>query len=81
MSYKYKVRLKVIDNSNVTVRDEVTTFTSDIAKTVGELKELSKNDQYIDVESETFHVAGIEHQDDSSIFDAVHFLLHIIKLK
>jgi hypothetical protein len=81
MSYTYKVRLKVIDNKDTVVKDEVTAFTSDTVKTVGELKELSKNGQYTDIDSETFHVGGVEHLDDNATFDAFHFLLHTIILK
>lgn len=80
MSYSYKVKLKVFDNTNTLVKDEVKVIATEGFKTVGELKVLSNNAQYTNIDSEVFNVAGIE-STDSTLLDTPHFLLHTIKLK
>lgn len=80
MPYTYKVRLKVIDNSNTVIKDEVKVFPTEGFKTVGELKVLSNDGQYTNIDTEVFNVAGIE-STDSTVLDTPHFLLHTIKLK
>jgi hypothetical protein len=80
MSFSYKVKLKVFDNTNTLVKDEVKVIVTEGFKTVGELKVLSNDGQYANIDTEVFNVAGIE-STDSTILDTPHFLLHTIKLK
>jgi len=80
MSYSYKVKLKVFDNTNALIKDEVKVIPTEGFKTVGELKVLSNDGQYTNIDTEVFNVAGIE-STDSTLLDTPHFLLHIINLK
>lgn len=80
MSYSYKVKLQVFDKTNTLIKDEVKVLATEGFKTVGELKVLSKEEQYINIDSEVFKVAGME-STDSTLLDTPHFLLHTIKLK
>ena len=80
MSFSYKVKLKVFDNTNTLVKEEVKVFTTEGFKTVGELKVLSNNAQYTNIDTEVFNVAGIE-STDNTLLDTPHFLLHVINLK
>ena len=80
MSYTYKVRLKVVNNNNTVIKDEVKVIATEGFKTVGELKVLSNDGQYTDIDTEVFNVAGIE-STDNTLLDTPHFLLYTIKLK
>ena len=80
MSYSYKVKLKVFDNTSTLIKDEVKVIATEGFKTVGELKVLSNNGQYTNIHSEVFNVAGSE-STDSTLLDTPHFLLHTITLK
>jgi hypothetical protein len=80
MSFSYKVKLKVFDNTNTLVKEEVKVFPTDGFKTVSELKVLSNNAQYTNIDTEVFNIGGIESV-DSTLLDTPQFLLHIIKLK
>ena len=80
MSFSYTVKLKVFDNTNTLVKDEVKVIPTEGFKTVGELKVLSNDGQYTNIDTEVFNVAGIE-SIDNTLLDTPHFLLHTINLK
>jgi hypothetical protein len=80
MSYSYKIKLQVFDKTNTLIKDEVKVLPTEGFKTVAELKTLSNNGEYTNIDTQAFKVGGIN-STDSTLVDTPHFLLHTIKLK